>query len=564
MDDRAGRPPDNEAMQRVATVDDWASRFARLTSGFPLSARLGIRAAARFVPELVKVPMLLAAAAETTGDATPGRPDPPLTCVPSAEWRGGSADVVVVGSGAGGAVVAKVLAEAGMDVVVVEEGRRHTAEEFRRTSTFDRFRTLYRDSGATVALGLPPVVLPLGRGVGGTTLVNSGTCFRTPDRVLRRWREQWGVPTDEFPELLDAVERMLHVAPQPLDVLGRNGLLAIAGASSLGWDAQPLNRNAPGCAGSCQCAVGCPRNAKNGVHLNALPDACRAGARIVTEARVTRVITARRRAEGVLIRRPDGSSFVLRAPLVVVAAGATETPPLLRRSGLGGQPGLGRGMAVHPATTVAGRFDEPVNSSRGVLQSVGIERFHDEGILIEATTGPAGLVTFPLPGTGRELRHELDNRHHLAYLGAMVADAPAGQVLGRHRPVITYQLTRADAGKLRKAMVEMGRVLFAAGATEVLTGLDRHPRASTVEELAEIVGTTPAKALRVAAFHPTGTARMGADGQRAPVDVTGRLRGVYGVYIADGSCLPTCPEVNPQVTIMAVAMAVANGIRSTS
>jgi choline dehydrogenase-like flavoprotein len=542
---------------------DVARRFARLTAGFPLPARLAIKVATRVAPELAKLPLLLAVNPETTGGSGPGRPDPPLTCIPSGEWRGGSADVVIIGSGAGGAVVAKVLAEAGIDVVVVEEGRRHTAEEFRTKSTFDRFRELYRDSGATVALGLPPVLLPLGRGVGGTTLVNSGTCFRTPEAVLRRWQDDWGVPTERFPELLDSVERMLQVARQPLDVLGRNGLLALSGARNLGWEAQPLLRNAPGCAGSCQCAVGCPRNAKNGVHLNALPDACAAGARIITSARVTRVITNRGRAEGVLIRRPDGTSFVLRAARVVVATGATETPPLLRRSGLG-HPGLGRGMAVHPATTVAGRFPEPVNASKGVLQSVGIERFHAEGILIEATTSPAGLTTFPLPGTGQALQDELATRDHLAYMGAMIADSPSGRVLGRHRAVPTYHLTGQDAGKLRKAMLEMGRVLFAAGATEVLTGLDKRPRARTIGDLAEIIAATPKAALRVAAFHPTGTARIGADAQKAPVDVTGRLRGIQGVYIADASCLPTCPEVNPQLTIMAVAMVVAGNVSSES
>jgi choline dehydrogenase-like flavoprotein len=535
-----------------------ARRFARLTAGFPLPARLGLKVALAAGHDLAKLPLLLAAGPETTGERTPGaRPDPPLTCIPSPQWRGAAADVVIVGSGAGGAVVAKVLAEAGLDVVVLEEGRRHTAAEFRNRSTFDRFRELYRDSGASVALGLPPVVMPVGRGVGGTTLVNSGTCFRTPDKVLRHWQSEWGVPTGQFPALLDAVESMLQVARQPLDVLGRNGFLALAGAQQLGWEAFPLQRNAPGCAGSCQCAVGCPRNAKNGVHLNALPDACAAGARIVTQARVSRVITTRGRAEGVLVRRPEGTSFVLRASLVVIAAGATETPPLLRRSGLD-HPGLGRGMAVHPATTVAGRFAEPV--PRGVLQSVGIDRFHDEGILIEATTGPAGLTTFPLPGTGQELRREMAGRDHLGFMGAMIADAPSGRVLGRHRAIPTYQLATADAGKLRRAMVEMGRLLFAAGASEVLTGLVKHPRARTVQELADIVGATPATALRLAAFHPTGTARMGADGQRAPVDVTGRLRGIQRVYIADASCLPSCPEVNPQLSIMAMALAIAQGI----
>lgn len=525
-----------------------------MTDRYPLHVRIALRAADVVAPELAKIPRLLTALPETTGNATAGRPDPPLTCIPATEWHAGRTDVVIIGSGAGGAVVAKVLAEAGMDVTVVEEGERHTSEEFRTKSTASRFRSLYRDAGATVALGLPPVLLPMGRGVGGTTLVNSGTCFRTPDRVLDRWRSDWGVQVER--SLLDDVEAMLQVRQQPMDVLGRNGTTALTGAWKLGWEARPLDRNAPGCVGSCQCAVGCPRNAKNGVHLNALPDACRAGARIITEARVERVVTARGRAEGVLVRRRDGSAFVLPARIVVVAAGATETPPLLRRSGLGGHPGLGMGMAVHPATTVAGRFDEPVDASKGVMQSVGIDRFHHEGILIEATASPVGLVTFPLPGTGAELRHELANRDHLAYLGAMIADRPAGKVIGK-RPVITYRLR--DAPKLRKAMLEMGRVLFAAGATEVLTGLLKHPRARTVDELADIVSTTPTRALRVAAFHPTGTARMGAT-SKAPVDTAGRLRGVTGVYVADASTLPTCPEVNPQVTIMAVAMMVAHGI----
>jgi choline dehydrogenase-like flavoprotein len=568
-----------------------ADRFSRLVSSFPSHGRLGLRvglhtldatalalSGSRFgglapdlrdstlarmtalgeVIDLIKLPLLLAADEETPGSHEPGgRPDPELTCVPSAEWRSGSADVVVIGSGAAGAMAAKVLAEQGLDVVVLEEGQWHSASSFRGRSTFERFRTLYRDAGFTVALGRPPVVMPLGRGVGGTTLINSGTCFRTPAHVLRRWQTEWGVPTDGFP--LDEVERVLQVAPQPMDVLGQNGLMALAGAHKLEWEALPLRRNAPGCAGSCQCAVGCPRNAKNGVHLNALPDACAAGARIVTSARVERVIANRGRAEGVMVRRPDGGSFVLRAALVVVAAGTTETPPLLRRSGLGGHPGLGLGMAIHPATTVAGRFPEPVHASRGVLQSVGVERFHDQGILIEATAGPAGLTTFPLPGVGRALRQELLGRAHLAYLGAMIADAPSGQVRGR-QPVLTYRLARADAAKLRTAMLEMGRILFAAGAMEVLTGLRRWPRARTIDELTDIVQSAPSADLRVAAFHPTGSARMGADDQRAPVDVDGRLRGITGVYVVDGSVLPTCPEVNPQVSIMAMALAISRGL----
>jgi choline dehydrogenase-like flavoprotein len=520
--------------------------------------------------DALKMPVVLAASpghrAARNGDRGAGelvRPDPELDCTPSAEWPTCTvADVVVVGSGAAGAMVARTCARAGLAVVVVEEGRRFTSAEFRAREPLDRFLDLYRDGGATLMFGRSPVVLPIGRGVGGTTLVNSGTCYRTPDRVLRRWRHDHGIElVDRFPELLDEVERTLHVARQPLDVLGRNGLLALEGARALDWLAAPLRRNAPGCLGSCQCAVGCPSNAKTGVHLNALPDACGAGARIVSEARVERVLVDRREhAAGIAARRPDGSPFEILSPIVVVAAGATETPPLLRRSRLGRHPQVGRGLAVHPATSIAGRFAEPVVAWHGVLQSVGIEQLHDDGILIEATSTPPGLGTFVLPGVGRRLRAELAAADHLAFLGAMVADAPSGRVYGARRSVLRYDLAEDDARKLRRAMVAMGRVLFAAGAREVLTGLPVHPVAASVVELEEIVATTKPSALHLAAFHPTGSVRMSADPELGPVDTAGRLRGVEGVYVADASVLPTCPEVNPQVSIMAMALGIADGV----
>jgi choline dehydrogenase-like flavoprotein len=509
--------------------------------------------------ETLKFPALLAAgvdqAPETKNDNL--RPDPDLDCTPSSEWPARTAvDAVVIGSGAGGAMAARTLARAGMSVVVLEEGRRYTAAEFRTRPPLDRFLELYRDGGSSVALGRPPVLLPSGRGVGGTTLVNCGTSYRTPPKVLRRWAAE-GIATNRLDGLLDEVERTLNVRRQPLDVIGRNGLLVLEGARRLGWRAAPLRRNAPGCDGCCQCVVGCPDNAKNGVHLNALPQACSAGARIVTHARAERILVEHGRAGGVRAIRPDGEALEILAPLVVVAAGATQTPPLLRRSGLGRHPRLGRGLAVHPATSLAGRFDEPVVSWNGVLQSVGVEELHDEGILIEATASPPGMSSFVLPGVGRTLRDRLEDADHLAVIGAMVADEPSGRVHGRRRPILRYDLADADAAKLKKAMVAMGRILFAAGATEVLTGLARSPLARTQEELTAIVADVSMAETHLAGFHPTGTARMGADAERAPVDTSGRLRGVDGVYVADASVLPTCPEVNPQLTIMAMALYVA-------
>ena len=526
--------------------------------------------------EAMKVIVLLANGADTYAPELlakaqkhdVARPDAALTVTPSAESPSVvAADAVIVGSGAGGAMVARTLARAGLDVVVLEEGRRWTVEEFRNTHPIERYAGLYRGAGATVALGRPSVVLPVGRAVGGTTVVNSGTCFRPPVAVQRRWRDEFGLgiaDPDRLVHHLDEVERTLQVAPVPLDIMGRNGRLLLDGAASLGWQAAPIPRNAPDCEGCCQCAIGCPRNAKFGVHLNALPQACAAGARIISHARVERVLHGHGRARGVRARRPDGTALDVLAETVIVAAGATETPGLLRRSGIGAHPRLGRNLALHPATMLAGRFDDDVVAWRGVLQSAAVHEFHEsDGVLIEATSTPPGMGSMVLPGYGAELLGWLDRAPQVATFGAMVADRGVGSVSSvRGETLVRYTIDRADVAKLMVALEAMGRLLFAAGAVEVLTGLPAAPTVTSLPALQEALRSSNPRSLHLAAFHPTGTAAAGADQQRCPVDEHGRLRGVDGVWVADASILPSSPEVNPQLSIMAVALGVADEIAS--
>ncbi|MGD1255142.1 GMC family oxidoreductase N-terminal domain-containing protein [Mycobacterium seoulense] len=494
------------------------------------------------------------------------RPDADLTVTVSADSPSlVTADAVVIGSGAGGAMAARTLARAGLDVVVLEEGRRWTVQEFRTTHPIDRYAGLYRGAGATIALGRPSVVLPIGRAVGGTTVVNSGTCYRPPAAVQRRWRDEFGLALadpDRLAEHLDDVERTLRVAPVPLEIMGRNGRLLLDAAATLGWDAAPIPRNAPGCEGCCQCAIGCPRNAKFGVHLNALPEACAAGTRIISHARVERVLHEHGRARGVRVRRPDGTTLDVLADTVVVAAGATETPNLLRRSGFGAHPRLGRNLALHPATVLAGRFEDDVVAWHGVLQSAAVHELHEShGVLIEATSTPPGMGSMVFPGYGAELLGWLDRAPRVATFGAMVADRGVGSVSSaRSETVIRYPIDRADIAKLMVAIEAMGRLLFAAGAVEVLTGLPEAKTVTSLPALQDALRRSSPRSLHLAAFHPTGTAAAGTDDQLCPVDETGRLRGVDGVWVADASILPSCPEVNPQVSIMALALGVSDAV----
>jgi choline dehydrogenase-like flavoprotein len=531
-------------------------------------ARLGGSAAVDTVKSIV----LLAHGAEAyAGEIAavgtrhePSRPDAALTVVPAAEWPpSASCDAIVIGSGAGGAFAARALARAGLDTVIVEEGERWTVDRLRTAHPLDRFAGIYRDGGTTMAFGNPPIALPLGRAVGGTTVINSGTCFRPPAAVARAWHEDHGLSL-AAPEPLDTrladVEATIGVAPAPMEVLGRNGELSLAGAAALGWQGAPLRRNAPGCRGACQCAIGCPNNAKGGVHLNALPQACEAGARIVSDLHVRRVTVEDGRATGIEARRPDGGEVRISAPIVVVAAGAIPTPPLLRRSGLGRHPQLGRNLSIHPATGIVASFEEEVISWRGVMQSVGIEELHErEGILLEATASPPGMGAISAPGYGAHLLSRLDRAANTATLGAMIADEPSGRVFGARAPLVSYRLAPADEHRLSVAVGAMARVMLAAGATGVELG-GGAPAVRSEAEIDAVLEKLDVRRLRLAAFHPGGTAAAGSNPAIHPVDPEGRLRGVDGVWVADGSILPSCPGVNPQVSIMALAMGVGESV----
>jgi choline dehydrogenase-like flavoprotein len=504
---------------------------------------------------------------KSTGSRYPlSHPDPPLNIRSAGEITDReSYDAIVVGSGAGGAFAALELVRAGMHVLILEEGERWTSGRIRSTHPMERFASLYRDAGSTVALGFPPIALPTGRAVGGTTVVNSGTCYRPPGPVLDVWRSAGlELAQDGFDARLAEVEEMIGVAPVPMEVMGRNGELALAGATALGWKNGPLARNAPGCRGACQCAIGCPNNAKAGVHMNALPAACALGATIATRLRALRIVVEGGRAAGVKARRPDGRTIEIRAPRVVVSAGALETPPLLRRSGLGKHPRLGHGLSIHPAIGVSARFAEPVVAWHGVLQSAGVEELHAErGILIEATSTPPGMGSMLTPGFGAELVERVKDAEHSAAIGAMIADAPSGRVIGSRTPLVTYRLAPHDGRRLIEALDAMARIMLAAGAEYVEMGSGT-PVVRSAGEVGPALASLKPRSMHLAAFHPTGTAAAGADPGRHPIGPSGALRGAEGVWVADGSILPGCPGVNPQVSIMALSGAVGRAVAVAS
>lgn len=490
------------------------------------------------------------------------QPEPldPASLVPAAPVE--HCDVVVVGSGAGGAAAARVLAEQGIDVIVVEQGAYHDARDY-SADPLEALPMLYREAGLTFCEGRPRIPLPVGRAVGGTTVINSGTCLRTPREVLERWRDEFGIEwATQLDDEFEAVERSLAVLPVDPQTAGANAALCRAGADALGLSNGPLPRNAGAVSCCSSCPTGCMLDAKRAVHVSELPRAVAAGARVRGGQQIERVLLERGRVTGVA-----GRGYEVRAGAVVLAAGALGTPELLLGQGLANSSGaLGRHLRIHPACWVGARFEQPVRGWEGVMQSWGVDAFSDRGLFFEATATPLPFGAQGLPGVGEELQRLIAEYDRIAVIGVHLSERSEGRVElhgKRKRMRIAYRLCREDARALRFGIARAAEIHFAAGALEVYPQLARTPRlgpgdVSRIERgRARRVPFGYAGELRLEAFHPMGTARMGADPRSCVVAPSGECHDVPGLYVVDASLFPTSLKVNPMLTIMACARRIA-------
>jgi choline dehydrogenase-like flavoprotein len=487
------------------------------------------------------------------------------------DGEGEECDVVIVGSGAGGAVAAATLAEAGLDVIVLEAG-----ESFNRDSypddPLEAIAALYRDGGLTIAAGRPQIPIPVGRTVGGTTVVNSGTCFRAPQPVLEDWRNRFGIgwAGDLDPHFADA-ERFLRVTPLDPGRMGRNGQLAMEGAAALGASGGPISRNAGDCVQCSSCPFGCEIDAKRGMHVSYLPRAVAAGARLRSGVEARRILVENGHAVGVsCLTAADGPQtrryvtsearrrYVVRGRLgTIVAGGTLGTPELLLRSGLGGRQ-AGRNLHIHPACWVGARYEEEVRGWDGVMQSYYVDQWEPQRILLEATFTPLAFGGGWLQGTGREHQQAMLNFGHIGSIGVHLSDESQGRIRLTNDGSLraSYKLTSADADRLTFGIARAAEIHFAAGATEVYPNIAR-AGVLTPERLADFEATSfkPSE-LRLEAFHPMGTARIASEdeGVCAP---NGSVHGLNDLYVADASLFPTSVGVNPMMTVIAFAKQIA-------
>ena len=470
-------------------------------------------------------------------------------------------DACVIGSGAGGAVVAKELAEGGMNVAILEEGDWWDTDEFSARPR-EMMRRLYRDAGQIATLGTPSIVVPLGVGIGGTTIVNSATCFRTPARVLERWRSDFGLEQLD-PERLEPffrrVERQLNVSQVPARIAGENAAIVRRGAEALGLSGDYLFRNVRGCVGSGVCAYGCPTGAKQHVGLVFVPQAWGAGATSYTGARAERVVVDSGRVREVVARTTGGGRLRVACEHAIVACGSLHTPLLLRSSGVGARSGeLGRNLSIHPATAVRAVFDEPVRMWDGVPQSYYVDEYAGEGIMLEGIAGPPDHVAFSTPRGGDEHRELMLAAERTSMFGVMVSDESRGRVravLGK--PQVRYDLIDRDVARFKRGIEVLTDIYWAAGAKEVVVPITGVPTLRDGDSTPLRNHRIAARDLYLMAFHPLGTARAGAAPSRSVVDGDLRVHGVAGLHVADGSVVPSSLGVNPQITIMTLATRLA-------
>ncbi len=481
-------------------------------------------------------------------------------------------DVVIVGSGAGGGVVAGELATRGKDVIVLEKGGYRNEADFTHIEG-EALETMYDAGGLLTSRDLGLVVLQ-GATLGGGTVINYTTSFHTPDAVRDEWARRHDLPhlaSPEFSSSLDAVAQRTAVNTAHATPSGRDRVL-LRGLERLGWHHGSLPRDVRGCPqddGCGYCGFGCRRGAKQSTLITYLQDAASRGARIVVDCDARRIVLEHGRATGVVAHvTGEGRTHTLtvRASAVVVAGGSIHSPALLLRSGVA-LPALGRHLALHPATAVLAEMDEDVRPWTGTVQARYSDQFADlsDGYGFRFETAPLhpSLQALAAPWESAAQHHAcMAQLPHTALVGILLRDRFGGRVTVDRDgyPVVDYRLSRYDARHLRLGLETAAELLEAAGARAIWAPLARfvgyRPGGSRARQdwLARVdaAGWGPNELLLVT-FHQMASCRMGSSARSSVVDAENRVWGMQNLFVADASTFPSASGVNPMLTVMAIA-----------
>lgn len=484
-----------------------------------------------------------------------------------------SCDVCIVGSGAGGAVLAERLTAAGLSVVMLEEGPAVTRRDFTLQES-DAYPMLYQERGTRSTSDLAITILQ-GRSLGGSTTVNWTTCYRTPDRILAHWREHFGLELDAatLTPHWEAVEERLHIAQWQLDPNPANAAIG-RGCEALDWEYKTIRRNVHGCVNSGYCGLGCPVDGKQAMHLTYIPDAIAGGLKVFADVRAERFEVHEGKVvavHGVVLQRgydarTTGRKVTIRPKVAVSSAGAINGPALMLRSGLDQGGRVGRRLFLHPVSVMIGFYDEPIEAWYGAPQSIASHQFIDRGpddlgFFIEAAPQQPMLGATAARLIGGPFQ---DYLRGLGSYGAGIAlhtdgllDGDVGGTVtlkSDGRVNIDYPFGERLKRGFRDSMKALARIHLAAGAQGV-GSLHLEPVVIRSQADLAALDSAPYGAHEHTIFtaHQMGGLWMGADPDDSVVDPTLRFRGVDNLFVVDGSVLPTSLGVNPSQTIYGLA-----------
>lgn len=468
-------------------------------------------------------------------------------------------DVLIIGSGAGGASAADVMIGAGRDTLILEEGpfidHAHVPAK-----TTEAFLQMWRGAGLTPAFGAPPVSYAEGRCVGGGTEINSAIFQRTPDEVVEEWRETFQI--DDFgPDILkpyyDRAAEVVNASITP-GPLGPPSDLLRKGGQALGWKVSALERGQRSCVGTNLCSFGCPTGGKQSMTATLIPKALAGGARLISDCRVSKLIFEGDRVVGAraqaTLKNGRKARIEIRADQVIVAGGAIQTPALLQRSGLKAQ--IGRNLHLHPTIKALALFDEPTRAEQSRLPLYAITEFMPD-IRLGGSVSRPGVTAMAIAEDWDARRDLLPAQDRLGAYYAMIRARGVGQVRATAfgaDPLVQYALTDGDWDLLRRGLGYLAQALFAAGASRVVPSLQGHAGWSSAQAAdAELTAPLPRTRANLMTIHLFSTCPIGEAPDKCPVDSFGKVRQVRGLHLADASLIPTASGVNPQGTVMALA-----------
>lgn len=473
------------------------------------------------------------------------------------------AEVCVIGSGAGGAVFASELAEAGLKVVLLEKGPYVGRQDFNQQER-DMMPLLYEDGGLRTTEDGGIQILH-GASVGGSTTVNWAICFDPPPQVVQAWQAQHGATGLSMAALkpsLDKVRHVLNVQRMREDELTRNGQLFMEGARRLGMKAERFEHNRTECLRSGFCMLGCAYDRKQTMNVTYVPRARHFGAELRPDAEVLSFERDGARISAAIAQRKHPKTgqqhrLVVKAKLFAVAGGAISTPLLLLKNGLANRSGaLGKGLRLHPTTAAVGVFEQPVRAVEGIHYGAHVRDMEPEGILLESVFAYPGMLGASMGMWGVAARELMAQYQHMAAGIVLLKDEGQGRVeVGPEgRPRIHYDLASGDSLRFQRGLRALAAIFFAAGAREVVLPVVGGLRLKGPQDL-DRIDRIEAKANRLAMFsaHQMGTAAMGKDPYRSVVDGFGRSHEHPNLWVVDASSFPTAVGVNPQITIAAMA-----------